>query len=126
MIFWDQRSAAPSMALGLTLPFLIIPGIFGGMFFAEKRKQEQLRFEIDNVIANVLNNLNQQVTIQLREIVESHLEKIHQTIQERLQAESDNIIKIEQQLETDTVTRLKLQKRVTEVCKQLEILFKGK
>ena len=126
MVVGGATGIVASMALGLTLPFLIIPGIFGGMFFAEKRKQEQLRFEIDNVIANVLNNLNQQVTIQLREIVESHLEKIHQTIQERLQAESDNIIKIEQQLETDTVTRLKLQKRVTEVCKQLEILFKGK
>ena len=126
MVVGGATGIVASMALGLTLPFLIIPGIFGGMFFAEKRKQEQLRFEIDNVIANVLNNLNQQVAIQLREIVESHLEKIHQTIQERLQAESDNIIKIEQQLETDTVTRLKLQKRVTEVCKQLEILFKGK
>ena len=123
MIFWDQRSAAPSMALGLTLPFLIIPGIFGGMFFAEKRKQEQLRFEIDNVIVNVLNNLNQQVAIQLREIAESHLEKIYQTIQERLQTESDNIIKIEQQLETDTIARQSLQQRITEVCEQLNKLF---
>ena len=63
------------------------------------------------------------MAIQLREIAESHLEKIYQTIQERLQTESDNIIKIEQQLETDTIARQSLQQRITEVCEQLNKLF---
>ncbi|MEG1313685.1 MAG: hypothetical protein RSD40_05160, partial [Bacilli bacterium] len=88
-----------------------------------KRKQEQLRFEIDNVIANVLNNLDQQVAIQLREIAENHIETIYQTLQERLQAESDNIIKIEQQLQRDKDDRNKLKLRVNQVCDSLNTLL---
>ena len=123
MVVGGATGIVASMALGLTLPFLIIPGIFGGMFFAEKRKQEQLRFEIDNVIANVLNNLDQQVAIQLREIAENHIETIYQTLQERLQAESDNIIKIEQQLQRDKDDRNKLKLRVNQVCDSLNTLL---
>lgn len=123
MVVGGATGVVASMALGLALPFLIIPGVIGGLFFAEKRKQEKLRFEVDNAIANMLNNLNRQVTMQLRQIAQAHLEQIYETIQARLQAESDNITKIEQQLESDSATRQALQQRVSEVCQQLDELL---
>lgn len=123
MVVGGATGVVASLALGLTLPFLVIPGIIGGFFFAEKRKQEKLRFEVDSAVANILNNLNQQIAMQLRQIAQVHLEQIYQTIQARLQAESDNIAKIEQQLETDTATRQVLQQRVSEVCQQLDELL---
>lgn len=124
MMVGGATGVVASLALGLSLPFLIIPGVIGGFFFAEKRKQEKLRFEVDSAVANILNNINQQVIMQLRQIAQAHLEQIYQTIQARLQAESDNIVKIEQQLEIDTATHQLLQQRVSDVCRELDELLK--
>ena len=63
------------------------------------------------------------MAIQLREIAENHIETIYQTLQERLQAESDNIIKIEQQLQRDKDDRNKLKLRVNQVCDSLNTLL---
>ena len=109
-----------ALALGVTLPFLILPGLIGGFLFAEKRQLEKARQLVDQYINNIMSNLLLPIQEQLKQQTLTCFDKIYVSLEQRLSDQNKTIENIETQLSADLEQRKVLQHRVSLACQNLQ------
>ena len=98
--------------LGLTMPFLALPGMAIGWFLGEQMKRNQAREAVDQQLVQVFGTVRSSMPDRLASMVDHWFAQIFHSTQQRVVAEQDKITAIEQQLDTDHQARAALRDRL--------------
>lgn len=109
-----------ALALGVTIPFLVLPGLIGGFLFAEKQQLEKARQVVDQHLNSISIQLFNSIQEQLKQQTLQCFEQIYLGLEQHLADQSDNIEKIEVQLSADLEQRTLLQQRVSAACQNMQ------
>lgn len=109
-----------ALALGVTIPFLVLPGLIGGFLFAEKQQLEKARQVVDQHLNSISIQLLNSIQEQLKQQTLQCFEQIYLGLEQHLADQSDNIEKIEVQLSADLEQRTLLQQRVSAACQNMQ------
>ena len=113
-----------ALVLGVTIPFLVLPGLIGGFLFAEKQQLEKARQVVDQHLNSIAIQLLSSIQEQLKQQTKHCFEQIFLELEQYLIDQNENIEKIEAQLSTDLEQRNVLKQRVAVACQNMQNLFK--
>lgn len=109
-----------ALALGVTIPFLVLPGLIGGFLFAEKQQLEKARQVVDQHLNSISIQLLSSIQEQLKQQTQHCFEQIYLGLEQHLADQNDNIEKIEVQLSADLEQRNLLKQRVSAACQNMK------
>lgn len=112
-----------ALALGVTIPFLVLPGLIGGFLFAEKQQLEKARQVVDQHLNSIAIQLLSSIQEQLKQQTKHCFEQIYLDLEQYLADQNENIEKIEAQLSTDLEQRNLLKQRVAVACQNMQNLL---
>lgn len=109
-----------SALLGLTMPFLALPGMAIGWFLGEQMKSNQAREAVDQQLVQVFSTVRGSIPERLVSMVDHWFAQIFHSTQQRVVAEQDKITAIEQQLDADHQARAALRDCLHTACTEIK------
>lgn len=109
-----------SWLMGLSFPILVLPGIVGGWLLGERMKENQTRHIVDQQLVQVLSVVRGNIPERLSGMVEQWFAQIFNGTQQKIRAEQDKIVAIEQQLDSDHQARAELRDRLNAAIAEMK------